>query len=269
MFLDKLVLPFAKIHYYFSERRERQIGYRLILPKLSPHWIDGIMIFDMAPVWYKYRLNAKGVNYFTIGAVKNRLSSRFDEDSPYYQAWFGGYIVQFANPRDWTIDDHFELGVADQKNWLVYYGKYNPFVEVDKSSVKKLGKVRIGTLTGILYQGNIWSNTDVGDGKYFLPLQLLMAGGAHHFNKNNSNLNLTYKNFIPQWSGKYFLKPYQKILLKGYIALVKINKNTTALLYANGAEFTNKNSKRRDTFSVIKNELKNMMEKVKIEKLAS
>ena len=266
--LETLVSPIVQIHYAYTKKREKEMGYSLTFHNLAPHWINGLMIFDMSHVWKKFGLNAIGVNYFTIGAVKNGLSTRFDAKSPYYQAWLGGYIVRFAKPHAWTLEDHFKLGVSDQKNWLKLYGDQNPFVEVDLSSLKNRGKITIGEYEGALYEGNIWSDTDIGKGKSFLPLPLLMSGGAHHFNKDNPHLNVNYQNFIPKWKQNAEpLAPYQKILLKGYIGLIPLNATTKVMLYANGCEFTDKRGEKYDHFKTIKEELRALLEKVEIRKL--
>jgi len=240
------------------------MGYKLMLHNLNPHWINGEMIFDMSPVWHRFGLDALGVNYCSIGSVVDGVSSRFDATSPYYQSWFGGYIVQFPKPHEWSVNDHFRLGVADQKNWLVLYGVTSPFVEVDQASVKNAGNIIVSGYKGKLYRGNIWSNTDVGERKPFLPLPLFTAGGAHDFNKDNPNLHLAYNNLIPKQGKNQPLHSYQKILLEGYIAHIPINQNTTALLYANGASFTDKLGNEHNTFIKIKNELIMLMNKAEI-----
>lgn len=263
--LEALVSPIARFHYGLTKKREKELGFTIVFHDLSPHWINALMIFDMSDVWKRFGLNAVGVNYFTIGAVKKGLSTRFDATSPYYQAWLGGYIVRFAKPHAWTLEDHFQLGVADQKNWLKLYGDPKPFVEVDLASPKNRGNLTISGYKGTLYEGNIWSDTDVGNGKSYLPLPLLMSGGAHHFNENNPNLNVTYRNFVPIWKGDSEpLASYQKILLKGYIALVPLNANTTVMLYANSCEFTDRQRKKHDYFKTIKNELRTLLTKVEI-----
>jgi len=266
MNLDTIVSPFAHIHYALSKRRERQMGYRLVLHGLPPHWIPATMIFDMAPVWKRFGLDAIGVNYFTIGAVKSGLSTRYDADSAYYQSWFGGYIVQFPNPREWTLHDHFELGVADQKNWLKLYGVENPFVEVQNGSVKNRGAIKVSEFRGKLYEGNIWSNTDAGEAKPFL-LPYMMAGMANLFTFDNPNVKITGSGFIPKWHEDEPLAPFQKILLKGYMAFVPLNPSTTVMLYANACEFTDRHGRNVDTFEKIAKELRRLMESVTIEKL--
>lgn len=266
MKLDTLVSPFARIHYANSRRRQRQMGYKLVLRGLKPHWIDATMIFDMASVWHRFGLDAIGVNYFTIGSVKNGLSTRYDATSPYYQSWFGGYIVRFSNPREWSLNDHFELGVADQKNWLKLYGISNPFVEVQKGSIKNRGMIKISGKVGKLYEANIRSNTDVGDAKPF-TLPYMMAGMANLYRFDNPKVKITGSAFIPPWTHDQPLASFQKILLKGYVGIVPLNENTTVMLYANACEFTDKRGKKTDTFEKIAPELRKLMEKVEIQSL--
>lgn len=266
MRLDTLASPFARIHYACSKRRERQMGYRLILNNLSPHWIDSTMIFDMASVWSRFGLTAIGVNYFTIGSVKSGLSTRYDATSPYYQSWLGGYIVQFPKHRAWTLDDHFALGVADQKSWLKLYGVRYPEVRVEKSSVKGKVAITVSGYKGKLYEGNILSNTDVGNNKP-LALPFMMAGMGALFHFDNPKINIVSQNFIPHWSANQPLNPFQTILLKGYLALFPLSPTTTALFYANGCEFTDKTGKHYDHFSTIKDELQGLMKKMSIVKL--
>ena len=256
----------ARIYYAWVKGREKQIGYALKINAPASHWIPGTMIFDMTPVWKRFALRARGVNYFTIGAVKNGLSSRYDASSPYYQSWLGGYIIQFPDAREWTLDDHFALGVADQRNWLQMYGVKNPIVEVEHGSTKFRGRISVSGHQGKLYEGNIWSNTDVGDTKpFFLPA--MIVGMAKMYKIDNPKLNLSAANFIPQWTDSHSLNPFQKILLKGYFAIIPLTPHTTAMLYANVCEFTDKFGKPHDTFETLSNELRTLLEKMEIVKL--
>ena len=261
--LESLITPLIRWQYNNVLKREKEIGYKLVLPK-SREWIPATMIFDMSPVWKRFGLNALGVNYFTIGAVKNGMSMRFDPTSPYYQAWLGGYIVRFPEERTWTIDEHFELGVADQKNWLQLYGVKNPEVYVDRSSVKYRGLTKISGYKAKVYEGNIWSNTDVGETKPNALKRLLMDGGAQFFNTMNPKLNVKGAEMIPVWKGDVEpLESYQKILLKGYIIIVPINKNTTAMLYGNSCEIQAK-AIHADYFAKIATSLRRTLEKITI-----
>ena len=265
MFLDVIIQPFAYLSYQLVKQKEKKLGYKLRLPH-SPHFISGTMIFDMTPVWRRAGIDAKGVNYFIIGRVENGISSRFDEKFPYYQAWLGGYIVQFADERNWSVKEHTKLGIEDQKNWLRLYGDKNPIVETDVKSIKKLTQIKISGYAGTLYEGCIWSDTDVGDGKESPLFPYFMAGFAYHFNKSNSQLNLSWAHFIPKWSDQMGITPYQKIYLRGYVIIVDINTSIKAILYANGAQFRDKNGRQYDTFKQIQKELLKLLKNISIEK---
>lgn len=205
----------------------------------------------MSPVWKKFGLDAVGINYLTVGSLINNLSSRFDTSSPYYQAWLGGYTVKFTNSREWKLEDHFKLGVADQKNWLHLYGVKNPTVEVDSGSVADLGEVNISGYNGRLYKGIIKSNTDVGNNYNNIHLSAIWAGGAYFYKEYDPDLVLSYKNFIPRWTDNELLSPYQVIDLEGYIAILALTERTKAILYVNGARFTDKNGKVTDNFKML------------------
>jgi hypothetical protein len=268
MILETIAKPIAFLSFQQVKKVERLLGFRLILNQDGNKWIDGTMIFDMTPVWKKYGFDATGVNYFTIGKVSNGISSRFDSNSRYYQAWLGGYIVRFFKSRKWTIDDHFHLGEADQKNWLSIYGVKKPVADINFDKVIKHGTFNIGNYKGTLYQGGGDSNTDVGNKTNKSYLSLLWAGGAYFFNKSNSKLNLTHSAFIPNWKEKVLLDSYQVIHLEGYVAIIEIDDKTKAILYANGCSFTDKNGKKIDTFKQLQLELKDCLKKFRIEKVS-
>lgn len=242
------------------------MGYRLVLPQ-SPHLINGMMIFDMTPVWKRAGIDAEGINYFTIGKIENGLSSRFDPESPYFQLWFGGYIVKFAEDREWTLKDHFQLGVEDQMEWLRMYGDPNPLVQGDFDKVKMLGNIIINGHKGKLYEGGGWSNSDVGNGKKRFIFPLLMAAFGYYLKKTNPKLHVNYKNFMPVWSEKMSINPYQKMYLCGYVAVLEIRPSIKAILYANGVEFKDKSGKNYDTFKGLKSDLLSLLKKISIEKI--
>lgn len=243
MFIDACIRLFTALARLKAIRTEKQIGYTLLLHNLKPHWIPSIMTYDMTPVWQKDNLDVCGVNYFTIGAIQNGMSERFNADSPYYQAWFGGYLVKFANTKPWTIAKHYDLTVSDQKNWLRVYGDKKPYVAVDTPKSKVIGDITINGYNGKLYEGAIWSDTDVGMGNTYVPF------------------------LRKRWDESSPLKSYQKIYLYGYIAIIEISPSIKAVLYANGAIYTDTKGKKHDTFREIKSELWNLIESVEIKKL--
>lgn len=264
MLVDKLIEPFTSLIYQKTKSLEKKLGYRLKLNNLSLGWINGVVIFDMTPVWKKAGMDATGVNYFTIGHIENGLSSRFNQNSPYYQAWLGGYIVKFPETRNWSIDEHFKLGETDQKNWLSLCGDSDPVADVDYRHYKKIGRLKIGHFSGDLFQGIIWSHSDVGKRKKISIYPLLMAGMAYFINQSNSHLKLNYKNFISRGTSGFLLESFHSICLKGYVAIFEINKTTKAVLYGNGVVFTDKNGQRHDTFKKIGPEILELLKSVEI-----
>jgi len=265
MVLDAIIKPLVDSEYHHTLNKEKEIGYRLKLNKLSPNWIDGQMVFDMTRTWHRAGIKAKGVNYFTIGAIKSNCSSRFDYQSPYYQAWFGGYIVKFSQLRKWAIKDHFNLGIADQEGWLKLYGDPKPYAEVNYSSFKKLSPISIGKYKAQLFEGSIYSHTDVGRRKKSILFPLYMAGFAQTFNKSNPNLQLKAKHLLPQeWSTRIPVRSFQKIELRGYVAVVHVAEYIKALIYGNGVIFKDSGGKKHNAFGKINAELKSLIKAVEI-----
>lgn len=123
--------------------------------------------------------------------------------------------------------------------------------------------IKVSGHKGKLYEGNIWSNTDVGDAKPF-ALPYMMAGMANLFKFDNPKVKITGSGFIPEWNEQTPLASFQKILLKGYIGLIPLNPTTTAMLYANACEFTDKRGRKTDTFEKIAMELRQLFTKIDI-----
>lgn len=265
MVFDKITQPLINRAYKTALEKEEKIGYKLKLNKLSPNWIDGQMVFDMTNTWRKAGIEADGVNYFTIGAIKNNCSSRFDSQSPYYQAWLGGYVVKFSRLRKWTIEDHFNLGVADQEGWLKLYGDAKPYAEVSYSSIKELRPIRVGKYSAQLFEGSIYSHTDVGRRRKSILFPLYMSGFAQTFNKSNPKLELKAKYLMPKkWSIKAPVRSFQKVELQGYVAIVDITKYIKALIYGSGIIFKDSFGRSHNTFEQISSELKFLIESVEI-----
>lgn len=264
--IDIITKPIAWLYYQKNRLLEHQLGYRLLLP-IDKNWVQSMMIADMTQIWKKHGLDARGTNYFTVGALKNGLSTRFDYNSTYYQAWLGGYIVQFSESKEWTIEDHYILAVADQINWLLLYGDRNPLVKVDKKSVEEPIQIKISNYSGTFHKGSIWSNSDVGSTKLSLWSLIQLGVMTNIFNIINPALQLIYKNFIPKTNNN--LEPYQKIYLSGYIIILDLDEKTKAVLYANGATYKDRNGKSHDMYNKIDGELLSLIKAIKIYKNSS
>lgn len=267
MLLNVLVIPFAFLYYLWVKKREKALGYRLELHANADTWVNGEMLFDMTSVWKRFGQDAIGVNYFTIGKVENGVSSRFNPQSDYFQAWLGGYIVTFTNPKKWNVNDHFNLGISDQKNWLSLYGDPNPYIEFELDKIQELGKININNYHGMLYKGGGWSNTDVGNGRKAIPFYFVMAAFSRVFKQSNPDLQLNTNNLIPQWKKDFVLKPYQKVRADGYIAIIEITEKTKVILYVNGVNFIDSDGKKHDTFTKLHDRFLKDLQKIKIVKV--
>lgn len=267
MIIEMLAKPIAENAYKQARLVEKSVGYQINLTNsLNDHWINSYMLFDMTSVWKNFGIDAVGVNYFTMGHLKNNISSRFVVESPYYQSWFGTYLVRFNEERDWSINDHFRLAEADQKEWLKMYGDQNPIAKIDFESAMKVKTLKISGYNADLYKGDIRSHSDVGKGGRKLMFPFLTAAFAHHMNRSNPVLHLRAKHFSPKWHrDSPSTLPFQDVLLRGYIAIVTITKTTKAVIYANGAIFQQKNGNNVNTFQQIDEELMDLIPKIKIQ----
>jgi hypothetical protein len=267
MSTTQLLKPFVRPIYYRALRLENAIGYRITFSKLPSGWVNGQITYDMSRVWSKHHIPARGVNYFTLGSIHNGVSSRFDPESPYFQAWLGGYIVQFSAKRDWTPQEHFNLGIADQHNWLLLYGDPKPVVELRSNDFKDLGKISVDGFKGRLYEGGGLSHTDFGSGNRSVLLKLIAIGAANLFNFSNPHLDLQGDNLIPRWNDGSIVPSYHTVQLKGYVAILDLNGTATAVFYANGTIFTDKSGIHHNTFEQIKHELMQCITDCRIERL--
>lgn len=244
--------------------REKQVGYKIELNDLTNGWVNGAMVADMTRTWQTYGLDAIGNNYFTIGHIDSGISSRFDHESPYYQAWLGGYMVRFPTTREWDLREHYKLALADQKSWLQTYNDPSPYAEVDFSTEKHIGEIEISGFKGNLYQGCIWSNTDVGARNAGYWHRQLMNGFAYIYNKCSLATQLQAENLTPIWTPASKIESFQKILLEGYVAILNVSPIHKAVLYGNGCHFTDKSGKKYNTYKSIGDEILDLMQRVSI-----
>ena len=96
----------------------KKIGYRFRYDRIPAAWIQSVVSLNMTRSWRRHGINAIGLNYWTIGVEKDGVSTRYLPDAKQYQSWLGAYLVRFLDDREFTLQDHFNLAVADQKNWL-------------------------------------------------------------------------------------------------------------------------------------------------------
>jgi hypothetical protein len=81
---------------------------------------------------------------FFLGGFESLTSKcicRFDPSSPYYQAWFGIYMMIHSRDKEcigfdeygYNIDELAAVGIGDQNSWLRSYHLQEPHVEITKA----------------------------------------------------------------------------------------------------------------------------------------
>jgi len=244
------------------KRAEREIGYKLIFQNIPNIWIDGLMRCDMTRTWKKFGLKiSRGANYFTVGKAKNGISTRFDFAEPQYQSWLGGYTVKLERGQKWTLQEHLNLAVADQKSWLKRYGDTNPVCDFPEVDVKTIGSISLSDYSGTLYEVSCTTHSDVGNGFDTIWLKLSAFVMATAFNVSNPMINLRGESLRPQDNRK----SYESLKLKGYIAIFDVEKDVKVVLYGNGV--VENNEVKINTFEVIKNDILRAMKSCEIVKV--
>jgi hypothetical protein len=207
-------------------QHQSRIGFKVNFKDLPQEWIKGNIVVDMTKTWNNYRLPISGLNYFTLGALKNGLSTRFDQNEKLYQAWLGGYLFMLDKSNNWNPEDYLKVCEADQKKWLWYYGVLNPKMDFGKPS--KVKELQANGIKGRLYAWTGTTQSDVGNHSKRLYNRAIMDGMAYIMNKLNPGLKMQGKNFIPTQSNR---SSYEAITISGYIAIMDISADKKALLY--------------------------------------
>ncbi len=263
----KNILQFIGYMYsWYIRLLERKIGYRVEFTNIPNTWINGLVRFNMGPSWAKHGIRTWGVNHWTMGARdKNGVSSRYDRNAKQYQSWLGAYLVKFKENREFTLQDHFSLAVADQKNWLYDFGDPNPCIEMPTGNIMSSKQIQINGYQGTLYDfsGGL-SHSDVGSKSNNSLCRRLMKGAAILLNISNPTLNIKYTNLIPT----DIHTEYETITLRGYIAVVSLGKNTYVVLYGNGTALSDdKGNETKDYTPTLKEDILRAFNAVRIEKL--
>jgi hypothetical protein len=143
------------------------------------------------------------------------------------------------------------LAVVDQLDWLRHYGDPNPLCDLRAESFRRIGEVKIGPHTGVLYEGRGNSHSDVGDRNHRPRLLAIAAFLGAVFNLSNAELHLKASAFMPGRSNR----SYESIVLQGFIVVVSVEKGVKAVLFGNGAIHESELGKYTNTFMAMKKEL--------------
>ncbi len=248
------------LHSWRIRQLEKKIGYHIEFSHIPNTWINGLVRRNIGPSWKKHGINALGVNHWTIGAIKNGISSRYDRESKQYQSWIGAYLVKFKDDSIFAAQNHFDLAIADQKNWLKVFGDKNPCMSMSEKSISNSKPIKIGGYLGkILTFSGGKSHSDVGSRSNNLVSKIIMIFMSILFKRSTPSLHINYKNLLPIDNNTN----YEAVILKGYIAIIPLDKNTYAVLYGNGTMIFNKN-KTKDYTPELKTDILKAFSSVKI-----
>jgi len=205
---------------------QKKLGYKLEFDHLPPDWINGYAMVDMTLIWHTYGLPLSGLNYFTVGALKDGMTSRYAEESDLYQAWLGGYIFKSKKPLHWHSDGYLKLAEADQKGWLHRFGDAKP--EMDFGKLTKVEDMTVSGKKAALYSWAGVTRSDVGTSSHALLTRVMMDGMADMMNTLTPGLTLNGENFIPDQAER---AAFEELLISGYMILVNIDSKRKAVLY--------------------------------------
>jgi hypothetical protein len=247
--------PLSDIIGHWHARKVRtlevHLGYSLRFRRIPEPWIQGYASFDLTSSWQAAGLNVTGVDYFTVGTVVRGRTTRFDSHAETFQSWIGGYLVRLNEDRAYTLQEHLNLAVVDQVNWLRHYGDPSPACELPAAGFQNVGRVNISGYRGTVYVGGGYSHTDIGAATQRTWLHMAARVLAMAFNGNGAEPRVRAANFIPEVTEA----PYVPIFLKGIIIIVEIQPSVHAVLFGNGVVLKDRHGMERDTFELIKDRL--------------
>lgn len=205
---------------------QKKLGYHLTFHNLPEDWVKGYALVDMTLTWHSYGLPLTGLNYFTVGAIKSGMTTRYQEENDLYQAWLGGYVFKSKRPLHWHSNGYLRLAEADQKGWLRRFGARSP--QMDFGKLTKLQDMTILDKKATLFSWTGVTRSDVGASSHSLLTRVMMDGMAHMMNTLTPGLHLKGKNFIPDQAER---EPFEELLISGYTILVNIDSKRKAVMY--------------------------------------
>ncbi len=209
-----------------------RIGYKLSLKDSPKGWIKALMISNMTKTWQAANLRCNGLNYYTMGEIKNGLSTRFQKDSPMYQAWLGGYIVEYDSDKKRGIKEYCKLPEADQNKWLWHFGDRSAAMQFNAPVFVR--SIKNNEIEGRLYSWTGTTHSDVGSKSSSLYTRGLMDGMAAILSKINPNLSLKGSFFVPKLNKG--VPSYEPTELKGYFGVFELSPKLTIVLYVCGTD---------------------------------
>lgn len=155
-----------------AQEKESTVAIAFATP--PPPWIMP-MKNAMNQIWQP--LGADGVNYYTFAGPDNLFrsySERSNPESPYYQAWVGGYVTK---RHDKTLPEDLpawakQVTELDQRSWLAAMGDPHPLAI--SSVPTSEGHIVVDGRTLVLWHGSMRSHSDL-NGKADTALAMLVG----------------------------------------------------------------------------------------------
>ncbi len=247
-----IISPFVSLSRYIDEKI---LGLDVKINKMEPGWMHGFVINSMDLLWRPMKLT--GINYWTIGNInENNKSTRYDEKSRYFQAWFGFYLAKSKNHfgienGNIKILDYNKMGIADQNNWLRLHMDPIASTVLDPNTVKFIKKFKIASgQTCYLFSGEYMTDSDNSNRVNNFVIDIFSRVVYKQFNGKKDFFNYTV------FSPKYTENSFKIIRLKGYFGIVPFfRKQKHVIFYGCG---TKKN------FDKLKEEILSMMKSAEI-----
>lgn len=205
---------------------QKKVGYVLEFRDLPKDWLNGYAMVDLTFTWRAYGLPVRGLNYFTVGAIDDGRTSRYDIHDDLYQAWLGGYVFQSKKPLTWHNERYVRLAEADQKGWLKRFGDDHPKMEFAKPKMVK--ELQVEGHPAYMYSWEGVTRSDVGATSHSLLTKVMMDGMAEMMNALTPGLSVKGENFIPPTPAR---TPNEELLISGYTIIIHIDSRTKAVLY--------------------------------------
>ena len=221
--------------------QERADGVRIAFAEPPAAWIMP-MKNQMNEIWAP--IQANGVNYYMFAGPRNLLTSyseRSVPNSPYYQAWAGGYVIK---RKDDVLPDDLEslawqVTGLDQRSWLSAMGDPKPIA--DSSTTTRIGDIIIDGHNLELWHGTMKSHSDLSANPRG-PLATLIGMPPHS-----------------TWPPG--VEPFHDVTLDGYFACWADSKRQVSIvIYAVAANYAAQAART----TVSNQELINLMKSAKI-----
>ena len=143
--------------------QEKADGIAMVFGTRPSAWITPMKNL-MNPIWLP--IGATGVNYYPFAGpagVLRSYSERSNPTSPYYQAWFGGYVTK---RQDGTLPADLpawgkQVTELDQRSWLAAMGDPHPLA--DSSVPTAVQTVVIDGRALQLWHATMRSHSDLSD----------------------------------------------------------------------------------------------------------